>query len=54
MCLEGTVFLTALNLASCLSLELEHPHNFAKTVFIGLLCVSAGISSVCLVVMSGG
>lgn len=37
MRLEGTVFLTALNLISYLSLRLEHPRNFAvaKTVFMG-------------------
>lgn len=37
MCLAGTVCLTALNLASSLSLELEHPHSFAvaETVFTG-------------------
>jgi len=50
MCLKGTIFLTALDLASSVSLKVEHSRSF--TVLKGgfyrtpCLCVSASISSV--------
>lgn len=56
MCLEGTVFLATFKLA-CLSLELEHPHNFtvAKIVFTGCpFSLYLLAYCLCALVMSGG
>lgn len=56
MCLEGTVFLTALNLVSYLSLRLEHPHNFAvaKTVFMGRPSAYLPASRLCALCLCRG